>query len=85
MRIHVTILGWLQILLGLLDVLLGLVVIGVLAGTSFLLGPEGGPAFSLWGGAAATIIGSIVLLTALAVYTFWALTGDEARRWFAGP
>lgn len=120
MRTHVTILGWLQILLGVLDVLLALVVVGVLAGTGFLLGLEEGPAFSLWGGTAAAIVGFIVLLTALpnllagigllgrkewariltlvlavlnafkfpvgtalAIYTFWALTGHEAKRWFA--
>lgn len=122
MRTHVTILGWLQILLGVLDILLALVVVGVLAGTGLLLGLEEGPAFTLWGGAAATIIGFIVFVTALpnllagigllgrkewariltlilavlnafkfpvgtalAVYTFWVLTGDETRRWFAGP
>lgn len=120
MRTHVIILGWLQILLGVLDVLLALLVFGVLAGASFLLGLQEGPAFSLGGGAVATIIGSLVLLTALpnllagigllgrkewariltlilgvlnifkfpvgtalAIYTFWALTGNEARRWFA--
>lgn len=120
MRTHVMVLGWLQILFGVVELLVALLVVGILAGTGFLLSLQEGPVFSVWGGALATVIGFIVLLTslpnllagigllarkewgriltlilavlnvfkfpvgtALAVYTFWALTGDEARRWFA--
>lgn len=119
MRTHVTILGWLQILIGILDLLMALMVFGVVAGIGLVLGLTGEPFLPVFGGAVGTILGILLAVTALpnllagvgllarknwarilalilgllnvfkfpwgtalAAYTFWALTGDEARGWF---
>lgn len=65
MRTHVTILGWLQILMGILDLLLALLLFGVFAGIGALVGLGGDPSGVLVGGFLATLLGGIVALTAL--------------------
>lgn len=119
MKNHITVLGWLQIALGVLDIFVALAVFGVLAGAGLLLGLAGGVSLPIVGGVVGTIVGSLVALTAvpnllagfgllgghgwarvltlilavlnllkvpwgtaLAVYTFWVLTDEEARRFF---
>ncbi|MGD2067308.1 MAG: hypothetical protein PVI57_01385 [Gemmatimonadota bacterium] len=65
MRNHVTILGWLQILLGLLDLLMALVLFGVVAGLGLLGGFGGDPSGMVVGGLVGTFLAGLVGLTAV--------------------
>lgn len=66
MRTHVTILGWLQLLLGALDLLLGLFVFGLFAGIGVLGGLSGGElSVPLVSGAVGTVLAAVIGLTAI--------------------
>ncbi|HEX6938152.1 MAG TPA: hypothetical protein VF158_01980 [Longimicrobiales bacterium] len=65
MRTHVTVLGWLQILLGAFDVLIAVATFGAIAGVGLLAGLSGEPGVTIIGGVLGTIIGFLVLLTAI--------------------
>lgn len=65
MRTHVTVLGWLQILLGALDLLLGLSIFGVFAGIGLLGGLSGELSVPLVSGAIGTVVASAIALTAI--------------------
>ncbi len=64
-RTHVTVLGWLQILLGVLDLLIALAVFGVIAGFGLLAGLAGEPSLPIIGGVLGTLLGFLVVLTGL--------------------
>lgn len=65
MRTHVTVLGWLQIALGVLDLLIALAVFGVIAGFGLLGGLSGEPIAPIVGGVVGTVIAFLVVLTGL--------------------
>ena len=65
MKTHVTILGWLQILLGVLDLLLALAIFGMFAGIGVLVGIGGEPAAFLASGIVGTVVGSVIVLTGI--------------------
>lgn len=65
MRTHITILGWLQVALGLFDLLIALIAFGVLAGLGMLGGLSGEPISFIVGGVVGTVVGGFVALTAL--------------------
>lgn len=65
MRTHITILGWLQIFLGVLDILAAVAVFGVFAGVGLLAGLSGELSLPLLGGAVGTVIGFFLFLTGI--------------------
>ena len=65
MRTHVTILGWLQILMGLLDLLVALLLFGVVAGIGALTSLGGEPMAVVVGGVVGTLLAGLVAITAL--------------------
>lgn len=65
MRTHVTVVAWLQILLGILDLLLALLLFGVIAGFGAIAGLGGEPTLPLIGGAVGTVVGVVVALTGI--------------------
>ena len=65
MRTHVTILGWLQIIMGLLDLLIALVLFGVVFGIGALASLGGDPAGALVGGLVGTLLAGLVAITAI--------------------
>lgn len=65
MRTHVTILGWLQIALGILDVLMALAIFGVIAGVGLIGGLSGEPLAPIIGGVLASVVGFLVVVTGI--------------------
>lgn len=65
MRTHVTILAWLQILMGLLDLLMALALFGVVAGLGALLGAFGGAGGVILGGVVGTVAAAVMAVTAI--------------------
>lgn len=65
MRIHVTILGWLQIVLGALDLLIAMAMFGLIASLGLLGGLSGEPSLPIIGGVLGTIVGFLILVTSI--------------------
>ena len=65
MRTHVTVLGWLQILLGILDLLLAAAVFGLFTAFGLLAGAGGAEVLPWLGPAIGTFVGFVVGLTGL--------------------
>lgn len=65
MKAHITILGWVQILLGILDILVAVAVFGIFAGMGLLAGLSGELSLPLLGGAVGTVIGFFLFLTGI--------------------
>lgn len=63
MRTHVTVLGWLQVVLGILDLLMALAVFGLIAGAGLLAGLAGDVSVPIITGAVGTVVGFLVVLT----------------------
>jgi len=62
LRTHVTMLGWLQVLLGIVDLVLALAVFGIFAGIGLLAGLSGEPGAPLFG-VLGTALGGLMALT----------------------
>lgn len=65
MRTHVTVLGWLQILLGIVDLLMAAAVFGLFAAVGLLAGAGGAPVLPWIGPAVGSVAGILVALTGL--------------------
>lgn len=65
MRTHVTVLAWLQIILGALDLLIALTMFGLITSIGILGGISGEPSLPIIGGILGTIIGFLVLVTGI--------------------
>lgn len=65
MRTHVTVLGWLQVLLGVLDLLMALLVFGVIAGFGLLAGLSGDFSLPIISGMLGTFFAFLVVLTGI--------------------
>ena len=65
MRTHVTILGWLQIALGVVDVLMALAISGLIAGAGLMAGLSGEPLVPILGGLLASVIGFVIVVTGI--------------------
>lgn len=65
LRIHVTILGWLQIVLGALDLLIAMAMFGLIASIGLLGGLSGEPSLPIIGGVLGTIVGFLILVTSI--------------------
>lgn len=60
-----SILGWLQLALGLLDLLMAVLLFGLFAGVGALVSVSGEPSGVLLGGTLGAVLGGLVALTAL--------------------
>lgn len=65
MRSHVTVLGWLQILLGILDLLMAAALFGLFAAVGVLAGIGGASVLPWVGPAVGTMVGLLVAFTGL--------------------
>lgn len=65
MRTHVTVLGWLQILLGVVDLLMALAIFGLIAGAGLVAGFAGDFTVPIISGVVGTFIALLVVLTGI--------------------
>jgi len=85
MRSHIPVLGWLHLILGALDLLLALMIFGLFAGIGALASLGGEPASLLVTGAMGTVLGGIMVLTAIPNFLAgWGLLQRQNwARWLA--